>query len=178
MMALLACATGSRWLLPAARRSCRPVSHRTSRDRPARIFARQPPPSPSNLPLLPLWSQHRQRGDRADRRRSRLARRQCFRSHDRIHARFCFAPAIYVLCVPSLPLRPYAICSLATCAGREPRIVAWWHERLAALLAGHALTPLSCDFAGTLSAGWRLTCVRAYGILRLLTHRVIAHEPG
>src|SRR5262249_381802 len=45
MMALLACATGSRWLLPAARRSCRQVSHRTSRDRPARIFARQPPTS-------------------------------------------------------------------------------------------------------------------------------------
>src|SRR5262249_32797966 len=119
------------------------------------------------LPLLPLWSQHRQRGDRGDRRRWRLARRQCFRSHDRIHARFCFAAAIYVLCVPSLPLRPYAICSLATCAGAEPRIVAGWHERLATLLAGHALTPLSCHVAGTLSASCRLTCVRAYDILRL-----------
>src|SRR5262249_213930 len=81
----------------------RPVSHRTSRDRPARIFGRQPPPSPSNLLLLLLWSQHRQRGDRGDWRRWRLARRQCFRSRDRIHARFCFAAAIHFLCVPSFP---------------------------------------------------------------------------
>src|SRR5262249_44118920 len=75
---------------------------------------------------------------------------------------FVSRAAIYVLCVPSLPLRPYAICSLATCAGREPRIVAWWHERLAALLAGHALTPLSCDVAGrpVLSLRWRLGPVR------------------
>src|SRR5215469_3208639 len=116
MMAPLACATGWCWLPPAAHRSCRPVSHRTSRDTPARIFGRQPLPSPSNLLLLPLWSPHRQRGDRGDRRQWRLARRQCFRSRDRIHARFCFAAAIHVLCVPSLPLRAHAICSLAACA--------------------------------------------------------------
>jgi hypothetical protein len=43
-------------------------------------------------------------------------------------------------------LTDYAICSLATCAGAEPRIVAWCHERLAALLAGQLnRRPLQID---------------------------------
>ena len=59
--------SGSPPILPSG------VSLNVPGDTPARIFGRQPLPSPSNLLLLPLWSQHRQRGDRGDRRQWRLA---------------------------------------------------------------------------------------------------------